>query len=231
MNVMLKYKFLFVLILSAIGFSSFVDKDDDGISKLKKCLERYIELEQFSMDIEYSIFKNSQNFSTPDEIKKGVMIKMGDMVYQEEMGNVVISNGQYLLEIDNRSKVLLVRDLPKNHVSSSNFNLDSMVNYIEKVKKIENGYEYWLSTGKADKIAVLFDTNGLIKTFRSFYTTQMDNGSGFIQVVSQLRYLNFTVNPIITNQTFSIEKYCVIKNGEIYPKGKYKNYNVLNNLK
>jgi len=220
-----------VLLLSLLSFQSEGDETEKGVSKLKSCITRYLDIERFSMDVEYSMFTVGSGFNNPIEKGKGKMITQNGKVYQEELNTVTIANDKYLIKVNNKSKVISVAKNSKQGISSKYVQLDSMLNYIEMAREIDGGYEYYFKYGSIKKVDILFDSNGLIKTFRSYYRKQMNLGNGFVQVVSQIRYLNFNLKPVITEHTFSLSKYVQIKNGQIFLKADYKDYYILNNLK
>lgn len=214
------------------GSQGAKDDKSKGLEVLNNCINNYLALSRFKMDVEYSVFYNNQSdFSIPDDKESGKVICKNKNYYQEEMGNIKILNDKYELYIIKESEVLTISPRKREDLAPVNFELDSISSQIEKVDKIESGYRFYIKSGQIEKFDLVVDNSGFLTKFRNYYRQKMDFGDGEVQVVTQLRYYNFSENPKIDSDVFSIDKYVhVDKTGKVTPIGKYKNYYVLNQI-
>ena len=228
------HRFLLVFTIGVFLIFSFQKGDEVyqvGLEKLKSSTLNFKNLTKFSMDVNYSVFANPQNFETPYKSDKGRIVRQGSNFYQEEMGNIVVANSKYILRINQKSKIISIENREGVNMLPINFNMDSLSNRFESIKVIPQGYEYRLKRGFVSKMDILYTSNNLIKLMRSYYSNQMDLGEGMVQVVTQLEYKNLSTSFDLPNDFFSLSKYVTISGGNVILKGKYTSYHILNNLK
>jgi len=229
-----KYKLWLTFILGTFILFSFQRDEDvfqDGLTKLKTSILNFKNLPNFSMDVKYSMFVNPQNFDTPYKSNKGKIIRNNSNFYQEEMGNLVIANSEYILRVNTRSEVISIENRKNLNMLPINFDIDSVSIVFERIKVIPKGYEYSFKNGLVSKMEILYSENNLMRTVRSYYSKQVDLGEGMVQVVTQLDYQNLNTRPSIANDLFSLDKYVKITNKVVTLNNKYVNYDLINKLK
>lgn len=208
------------------------DDKSKGLEVLNTCVNNYLNLSRFKMDVEYSVFyNNTTDFSIPNDKEIGKIICKNNNFYQEEMGDITILNDDYELNIVSNSEVLVIAPRTTEELVPVAVDLDSLASQIEKVEKIENGYRFYTEYGPIEKFDLIIDKNGFLYKWRNFYREKMDFGAGEVHVVTQLKYYNFFKNPKIDSKIFSIDKYVSVdKTGKVVPQGDYKNYYVINQI-
>jgi hypothetical protein len=203
----------------------------EGLDVLEKCSQQYIDLKKFSMDVEYAVFYNSENFDAPNDRKTGFILRDKNNFYQEEMGNIKLFNKDHELIINQRAEFMTVRNRADQEIAPAAFEADSLVKFITKAEKVEGGFRYYLQEGALEKFEIIVDSEGYMETWRTWYRDPMDFGEGEVKVITQMRYLNFTKKPKTDAGAFSVEKFISItKTGEVVAKEKYKDFYVLNQL-
>ena len=202
-----------------------------GINALATCSRLYIDLKQFSVDVEYSVYYNTKDFSHPSETEKGRIIRENEQFYQENSNKITVLNRNYVVNIDKNSSVIAVADRGDDLLIPKHVNLDSLGHKVEDVREIERGYQYDLTAGQISQMDLILTTQGYLEKLRFHYRYPIDFGEGEMTAVTEIRYFNFTKNPAIHPHFFSEKKYVnILKTGEIVPVAKYKNYHVLNRL-
>lgn len=204
---------------------------DEGIQALKSCGELYITEKSFSLDVEYAVFFDHNDFTKPDDIQTGQIVKDKNNFYQNEMGNINLINNDYELTLIENAKIINVRKRMNKEIVPTNIYTDSLFSFIESIEKIENGYTYFFKEGQVTKMELVTTKSGHLEVIRYYYRDKMDYGNGPVQVVTQMRYLNFKIEKKIDPAFFSIEKYVAIgKKGVITPKKQFENYYILNQI-
>ncbi|MBI3134276.1 MAG: hypothetical protein HYZ14_06320 [Bacteroidetes bacterium] len=204
---------------------------EEGLEALEACMKQYVDLKKFSLDVEYSVFYDSEDFDKPADKKEGKIIRSKDDFYQEEMGNIKVLNKDYELVLNKRAEFITVRNRFEKKIEPVFVETDSLAGYVTSVEKIADGYRYYLAEGQVEKFDLILDQEGYLKIWRSYYRDKMDFGQGEVNVITQLKYRNFVKNPKTDPAVFSLEPYVSItKKGEVTARGDYKNYYVLNQL-
>ncbi|WP_027420460.1 hypothetical protein [Crocinitomix catalasitica] len=227
----MRYIFFSVLFFFLFSFSRTSIKENDkdiAISALKHCTQLYIDLKKFKIDVEYSIYYDPINFENPDDSDNGVLIRKDQNFYKKEFDNITLINRKYQLRVDQLSEVIIVQSNLNTENIPSAVNLDSLSANVSQVKKIKDGYSYYLDLPTISQIDVIYDLNGYLKIMRNYYRHPMDFGEGEVKVVTQLKYENFKMNPEIDPIVFSIEKYLnVDQNGRFKGRGDYSHYHII----
>jgi hypothetical protein len=220
---------------SLFGLSTSVSNSEEikveGINALKRCTQLYLQLKNFSVDVEYGVFYNKTQFNTPDEVEKGKIVRSNQSFYQEQFGQITLLNSKYQVLINKDAAVLSVGPRGDYDQIPTQFEMDSLFTKIQRVVKIEGGYQFFLVDQVIEKYDVLFSAGGYLNKMRTYYKERVDFGEGPVKIVSQISYLNFTKNPKISPDLFSEKRYVQIdKNGMVSAISAYKSFYVINNL-
>lgn len=223
-----------LLILGLFAFQSIENTKEEGIKKLKHAIEIYTKAKYFSMDVEYTLFTVDSLSKKMIENGSGRVVRKNDNFYKKELNTTTIVNGNYLMTLNEKAKVISINNVFENEFSSKKEQMDSIAKFIVDVKKINRGYQYFFDKGDTKKIEVLYDKNGFIDTYRTYFRNKTNIGEDrLVNLMFQIRYYNFNTatNLNTADDIFSINKYVIIKGKEVYPKTKYKDYYILNALK
>lgn len=203
----------------------------EGRNALKKCTQLYLKCKHFSVDVEYGVFYNKTDFNTPDEVEKGKIVRHNQSFYQEQFGQITMLNSKYQMLINKDAEVLTVGYRGDVNQIPAQVEMDSMFTKIQRVVKIEGGYQFYLNDEIIEKYDVLLSSGGYLNKMRTYYKKRVDFGEGPVRIVSQISYTNFTKSPKIKPDLFSEKKYIQIdKNGAVSPNSVYKSFYLINNL-
>lgn len=221
-----------VVLLKKYGLSAEVDLvDEDAIRMLESCGNKFIELKKFSMDVEYSVYYNSEDFAHPADKRSGKIVRDKDNFFQEEMGNIRLINKDCELILNKNSEFITVRDRIERTPDPVHFTTDSLKNVIVRTQEIKDGYCYYFKEGTVEKMEIITDSEGYLKIWRTWYRKPMDFGEGEVRVVTQMEYKNLDKKPKTDPYLFSTDPYVTIsRKGEVKPVGAYQNYYILNQL-
>jgi len=219
-------------LMKKFGVKKRVDKNlNEALDVLNRCVRVYSETKKFKLDIEYSVFYDSENFAVPDDKKNGKIIREKEKFYQEEMGNIRVINNEYEFFLNERAEYINLRTRTKKEIEPVNFQSDSLLKFIERTEKTQDGYLYFLKEGTLEKFEVITYADGSLKFLRNYYREKMDFGNGEVKVVTQVHYFNFNKNPKVDPSIFELDPYVTFsKKREVTAIGKYKNYYVLNQI-
>lgn len=232
MKLRLAAQALILFIMLPVGVYSQLGSNDEGFNALEKCIDLYLELKKFSVDVEYSVFYDKVVFDSPDDRRIGKVIRDGKNFYQREIENVKILNSDYEFSLNGRSKVISLNERTTRELNPVQFEIDSLRGFIEKTVKIPGGYQFYLNSGPVEKFDLILTGSGYMHILRNYYREKLDFGEGSKRVVTQVRYSNFNKGSGINKGVFSLDKYLSIdKAGNIKLKAGYENYHLINNIK
>lgn len=225
------YVITLLMLSSMTSYSQQDQVKSEGIAALKKCSMLYLNLKKFSLDVEYTVYYNSSDFTKPNDKSTGKIVRNNQNFYQEQFGRITLLNDKYQLALNNNAQVLSIGYRNKNDVIPSQIPMDSLFNTIESVQKIEGGFQFRLNDSEIEKYDILLTSSGYMKKLRTYYRKPINTGEGVFRVISQISYENFTTNPKISSDFFSESNYITVqKSGLVTPKSAYKSYHILNNI-
>ena len=109
--------------------------------------------------------------------------------------------------------------------------MDSLRTVLSGVLAIDGGYQFVLKTGTVKKIDLVTDTDGFLNKWRSYYRDKKDFGEGEVEVVTQMRYFDFSKSVDPNSKFFRSEEYVSIdKENQVTARGEYKEYYIINQL-
>ncbi len=214
--------------------------------------------ESFEVEMEYLFFP-SHTAQQAMEKESIHMRKSGDLFHLDQFGQKVVYNDKHVLLIDDDSQILAI-DRKKEDTSnepldpqamaalnkavegfSASFGLDTLTTSEEDafdvtylgVKNGKKGYAFHYKTGIYEKLITYIDNESkLLCQSIIYYRESMEIAAGqFSTPRLEINYRKQIASPDFDETTFDIMRFVSIKkDGAVLPKGKYKDYTLINHL-
>ncbi|MBN2833714.1 MAG: hypothetical protein JXR48_01980 [Candidatus Delongbacteria bacterium] len=203
-----------LILLVFVWISAFAqDVRTEFIDNLSMVNSHYDNMEQLSVDIEYSVAERSSGKVV--ETSLGFNVKDGENLYRKSSNTEMITNAAYtvIIEHDAKTIFLMNNDYSGNYkqddISGSIRQFVDQCSTVRKISSINNCVEYELiiKGQKYDKIIVELDmTNMYIKRVSMF-----DNPAFAIDDVNKkitsIKYSNLNKNPDLSGIDFTFRKH------------------------
>ncbi len=180
-------------------------------------------------------YYNSYTAKNPIETNNTVLKRTSNQFYTNAFGvETLITKGISVL-VDHQSKIIL---LDKNN--GEEFNTDLTIDF-ESIKELsseikykkagKNGrYTFYFKTGDQLKVEVWYDKESFEVAKTVFYMREAAT-KGDSPPRVEILITDFKVNYDFDEKTFDIEQYILTSNKEILPTNKYKEYQLINNIR
>lgn len=206
---------------------------------------------KLTMEIEYKVFKN--HFAdTPLQTEKGKVVKDGNLLFYNIGSFENIKTNDYTMYIDHEDKIISI--FPRSQINAENLSFSrndilsiDFIGILKLCKKVNyfpvgnasGSYELELSEGaEYSKFILTFNKNSFFIEKMTMFFAQAQNLDEMVVDRGQTKekprleivYSKISTKPSINKDLFSYEKYLEKRNGSLYSKVAYRDYEVINNL-